>query len=59
MKKVISIKLTRPEAEALMDAGNAGIADLHDAQDDESLETAEVADRALNKIGAAMAEANW
>lgn len=59
MKRVIHLKLTRAEAEALLDAGNRGVSDLHDAGDDESLAAADWADAALDKLGRAMAEANW
>lgn len=58
-KRIITIKLTRQEADAIIDAGNAGIADLHDAQDDDSLETADIADAVLNKIGSACVAAGW
>ncbi len=41
-----------------MDAGLRGIADLHDGGTDEQLETADVADAVLGKLGMAM-EAVW
>lgn len=59
MKRVIHLKLTRAEAEALLDAGSRGVSDLHDAGDGESLTAADWADAALDKLGQAMAEANW
>lgn len=57
MKRSITIKLTKDEADSLLVAGNAGIADLIDAQDDESLETANSADKVLDKIGQAYSAA--
>jgi hypothetical protein len=59
LKRIITLKLTRKEADALMDVGNAGIADMHDAQDDDSLKTADVADDVLTKLGQAMRIAGW
>lgn len=56
-KRVIVIRLTRDEAEGLLNAGNRGVADLIDAQGDEDLEAAEWAEKALNKLGVAMEEA--
>jgi hypothetical protein len=50
-------RLTWLEAEALMDAVNHGIADLHDAGDSESLACADRASRAADKLGAAMSKA--
>lgn len=57
MKRKITIKLTRAEADALINRANAGIADAHDSQEDEYLEEADVCDAVLNRIGAASAEA--
>ena len=57
MKRLIAVKFTRAEADALLNAGNRGVADLHDAQDDESLEQADLADAALRKIGQAFSDA--
>jgi hypothetical protein len=52
-KRIIILKLTRAEADALIAAGNAGIADMHDSRDDEQLVKADLADRVLDKLGAA------
>lgn len=57
MKRLITIKLTRVEADALINAGNRGIADMHDSQDDDQLEAADVADAILDRIGAAASTA--
>ncbi len=53
-KRIITLKLTQQEAEGLMYAGNRGVADLHDAQGDADLESADWADKALDKLGDAM-----
>lgn len=50
MRRLITIKLTKDEVNAIIDAGNAGIADMHDSQEDRQLEAADVADAVLNKI---------
>lgn len=59
MNRVITIKLTREEADAMMTAGNAGVADLHDAGDDESLDAADIADAVLDRIGQACRLVGW
>ena len=59
MQKTIKLILTRKEAEALMDAGNRGVADLEDCQDDEADALIEPAERALSRMGTLMREAGW
>ncbi len=59
MKRKIKISLTRAQAEGLMDAGNRGVADLHDGQEDQGLLAADAADEALNLLGTAMRDAEW
>lgn len=56
-KQYITISLTERQAEALMNAGNRGIADLHDAGGEEDSIAADLALDALDKLGAAMAKA--
>ncbi|MFL6113116.1 MAG: hypothetical protein ACJ786_17420 [Catenulispora sp.] len=56
-RRVITLKLTEVEAEALMRAGNAGIADLIDEQTDEAEEVRVVADAVMDRLGALMADA--
>lgn len=56
-KRIITLKLTRKEADVLLETGNRGVADLHDAQDDESLEMADIADAILDRLGRAAAAA--
>ena len=51
MKRLITIKLTRAEADALIDIGNLGIADAHDSQDDETLDQADIAEAVLHRDG--------
>ncbi len=53
-RRIITLKLNKVEAEAMLHTGTAGIADLIDAQDDESLALAEVIDAVMDKLGAAM-----
>jgi hypothetical protein len=55
--KTIKLVLTQREAEALLDAGNRGVADLNDVDDDESSAIAEDADLVLGRLGQKMAEA--
>jgi hypothetical protein len=57
-KRIICLKLNREEADALMDAGNAGIADLIDAQTDEADATAQITERVLGRLGQLM-NAAW
>jgi hypothetical protein len=56
-KRIVCLKLNREEAEALMDAGNAGIADLIDAQTDEAGVTAEITERVLDRLAKVMNDA--
>jgi predicted DNA-binding transcriptional regulator YafY len=56
-RRKITLRLTEEEAEALMSATNAGIADLIDAQTEEDDAKQEIASKVLNRLGAAMAEA--
>lgn len=57
MKRIITLKLTKIEAEGLMDAGNRGVADLHDSGTDDDLKSADAADLALDKLGLVMEQA--
>jgi hypothetical protein len=57
MKKYISLRLTQRQAEGLMNAGNRGVADLHDADSDEDDKAAVAAEEALDKLGYVMSVA--
>lgn len=58
-KRIIHLKLTEAEANALIDAGNSGIADMHDSQEDDQLKTADVVDVVLDRLGQLMRDAKW
>lgn len=58
-KRIVTLKLTRKEVDALMSAANAGIADMHDSMDDEQLDEADVADKVLDRLGQSMRLAGW
>lgn len=58
-RKVLTLKLNRREAEALLAAGNAGVAKLRDADDEASQETADAAGDALFRLGELMTAAGW
>ncbi len=58
-KRIIWLRLTEKEADALMESANEGIADQHDSQDGYQLETADVTDEILNRLGQAMRDAGW
>lgn len=57
MKRVITIKLTKDEAEALLEAGIRGCLDFQDDGTEEALTTETYANWALGKIGSAINEA--
>lgn len=59
MKRAIRLKLSRDEAESLMNRAHAGIADALDSQEDDQLREADVVDALLYRLGQAMREAGW
>lgn len=58
-RKRIALILTRPEAEALLDAGQAAVAIMQESEDPATLATAEAAEAALYRLEEAMDAAGW
>jgi hypothetical protein len=58
-RKIIDMKLNREEARALLDAGNAGVAQLRESDEDADQQTADAAGDVLFRLGELMTAAGW